>query len=445
MRFYFSAPFRTDVNLNSIEAARFPASVNERLFLAERTMMSHMAEGMTWVVPRPDSTKSVRLYSSIDEDSIPSIAMPLAQLCLTDQAVKLVLESHPSNLETAIGHLYIRDCTINFFDNTIAILALDVTISPQTEASLLLDEIESWSNQVCSCIVELAKKYEARFLDALLDRLDGKAKKIFLRRGKFIVYSDRNDVRKSNDADIDDALWVSRILLDGSDADLDVLKRWTQNPNLKKEAIDVSDAQIDLCVGNSVVFGRMSQAEENSLKKAFSICTYFFVLYVVLDKQLKVEYLKASNARSISNITISRTSRAKNHIEFIESEFSDTRIGLQGLRSVFANQLLDKWHFSDLDESVSRKKGLIEKYIEFALREKHSLHRRVLESILAAIGGVAVLEFVLTLFSFAADEDMTKDSVFGLIDMVENLSVDTVLNLILGFIIVFVYLTGRKR
>jgi len=445
MRFYFSAPFRTDINLNSIEAARFPGSVEERLRLTEKAMVPHMAEGMQWAVPKPHDSEAVRLYSSIGEDSIPSIAMPLAQLRLTDKAVKLLLESHRSGLGAAIGQISVVDCVISFFDNTIAILTLDVTISPKKEAVTVFDDIESWSNQVCYCIIKLTKKYETMFLSILHSRPNGKAKKIFLRPGNFVVYSDRNDARKSNDSGGDDALWVSRIFFGGNDANLEVLKQWTQNPQLKENPIDVSHAQIDLCVGNSVVFGRMSQDEEESLKKALSICTNFFVLYVVLDKNLKEEYLRVSNDRSISSITISRTSRTRNHIEFIESEFSDTRMGLQGQRKAFATRLLEVWSFSDLDKSISRKKGLIEKYIEFALLEKHGLHRRILESILAAIAGVAVLEFVLVLFSFAADGDMAKDSVVGLVDAVKYLSVDAILYLIFGFIIFLVYLTGRKR
>lgn len=445
MRFFFSAPFRTDINLNSINAAGSPASVEERLLHA--TKATSLSEGMNWEVPpRRDDPRKVRVYSGIDMDSIPHIAMPLARLCISDQAVKSLVGSQALGKESVIEQTLFHDCAINYFDNTIAILTLDVTFKCPGGKEVVFDYIECWSNKLCSLILRGTREYEKRFSVELLGgNRARKPKKIFLKRGEFIVYSDRNDLKKSNESDSDGALWVSRIYFDENDLSGDTLTKWTQNPDLKSRTTDVGLAKVALCVGNSVVFGQLSPPEEKSLKKSFSICTYFFVLYFVLDANLKAEFLRISKPQHISSATISQSGQVKYHIEFIESEFGDTIIGLQGLRKVFATELLDTWDFSAIEQSVARKKDLVEKRIESALRDRQGSHRRILESVLAAIAGVAVLEFVLTLFSFAKDQETAHDAILGLVDVVKYLSVDLVLYTVFGFIIFFVYLTGRRR
>ena len=379
-------------------------------------------------------------------DSVPHIATPLAQLCISDQAVKSLVGSQELGKESVVERVHFHDCDISYFDNTIAILTLDVTFECREESEVVFDYIEHWSNELCSLILGATREYEKRFSAELLSGSRAKkSKKIFLKRGEFIVYSDRNDLKKSNESDSGDALWVSRVYFDENDLSVDTLIRWTENPDLKNRMIEVGCAKVALSVGNSVVFGRLSPPEEKSLKKSFSICTYFFVLYFVLDANLRAEFLKISKPQHISSATISQSGQVKYHIEFIESEFGDTTIGLQGLRKVFATKLLDIWDFSAIERSVARKKDLVEKRIESALRDRQGNHRRILESVLAAIAGVAVLEFVLSLFSFAKDQKTAQDAILGLVDMVKYLSVDLVLYTVFGFIIFFVYLTGRRR
>ena len=445
MRFFFSAPFRTDINLNSINAASSPASVDERLLQAARAIATSLSEGMNWEVPRLNDPRQDRVYSGIGMDSIPHIAMPLAQLRISDEAVKSLVGPQALSKECAIEGTRFHDCAICYFDNTIAVLTLDVTFECPAEKDVVFDYIERWSNELCSLILRTTREYEKKFSAELLgENRTKKSKKIFLKRGEFIVYSDRNDLRKSNESDSDDALWVSRIYFDENGLSDDTLTRWTQNPDLKSKTTDVGSAKVALCVGNSVVFGRLSPPEEKSLKKSFSICTYFFVLYFVLDANLRAEFLKISKPQHISSATISQSGQVKYHIEFIESEFGDTIIGLQGLRRIFAAELLDIWNFSAIEQSVARKKDLVERRIESALRDRQGNHRRILESVLAAIAGVAVLEFVLNLFSFAKDQETAQDAILGLVDVVKYLSVDFVLYTVFGFIIFFVYLTGRR-
>lgn len=446
MRFIFSAPFRTNINLNSLRAVDSSDLITETIETAVRVVNKNLSAGFLWETPWSRLDDSELHYSELTEDRLPPSATPLLRLVIPGDVI-LSIQAQ-KNTSEHFKETEIRHCAIDYYDNTVGILCVDMTFKEIVDCEKFFALIDKWSTTFCSSIIKHIKPIEENIRTVLTSGNDVLKNSYFICPGKFNVFFDRNAINKENNASVEreEMLWVTRILISTSEEqDYDVLKTWTQAPNLLEIKAKIGNVSAAFCVGNSVVFGEPSKMEEYALKTSLSVSTYFYVLYDVLNQNLRLIFLKVSTTKKVETSVVSNVNRTRGHIEFIENEFSDVLMGLQGLRNDICRLLLKTWRYSELVNAVERKKNSVEKVIDFIIKEKQNRYGRIIESILVAIGGVAILDFSLNLFSFSSDPELGEDSIPGLIDAAKYLSVDATLYIMIVFLLFVLLLVMKKR
>lgn len=441
MRFIFSAPFRTNINLKTVNAVDSSDLIYDVLYQAKQDIEGNVPETLSWDIPWNKSNNGELQYAALTEDSLPLSATPILKLNISNYQCANALIAN-----FAFESLTINSCFVEYYDNTIAILTIDMVFNGIKNTKLFLENVDKWSTAYCSSVIKYIKPFETSMLFAIA-KYDGLNKKqIFLKAGNFTVFFDRNSLENNAYIDREEMLWVTRLLLqEQTHIDIELLKTWTQQAELDSMKQQIGSACVAFCTGNSVVFNTMDNAEDRALKVSLSISMYFYVLYDLLNKNLRLMFLNISRTKKVPTFIITNVNQTRSHIEFIENEFSDVLMGLQGVRSRFCKILLDTWNYPDLVGAVQKKKESVGKTVAFILEEKSSRYRRIIESILATVGGIAILDFSLSLFTFASNAKISKDSIPGLIDSTKYLSVDGTLYTIVLFLCLVFFFIIKKR
>ncbi len=443
MQFLFSAPFRTKVNLNSLRSMDAIGEVVQHISSSVDDVTQSLPEGFSWSIPWAKDTEGELHYAELSEDLVPLSATPLFRLHLPTEKIRSIIDQ-PSS-EDSIKLASCNECYVDYYDNTVAILFFDATLSfpgNDEEGFKLLDK---WSTDFCSRLISHVKPFENALTNELVSAKRNRSK-VFLEPESFTVFFDQTGSHGEKDDTSDKMLWVTRIYVNKNETTrFEHLEEWTQHVDLKTRATKVGQASVAFCVGNSVVLNDIMHKERSALMSAMSICTYFYVLHDVMNRNLKRIFFDLTSRKSAPTSTISKINKTRGHIEFIENEFTDVLLGLQGMRRLVASNLLETWRYSDLVNSVQRKKLSVGKIIDYSLQEKQGKYARAVEAILAAIGGVAILDFALNLFSFANSDETPKDEIPGLTDVAKLLPPDGVLYAIVIILLSILFLVGKKR
>lgn len=443
MHFIFSAPFRTGINLNSLVSMNANGNVVEQIFSSLVEVQSQLPKGFDWEVPWAKNCENELHYSELSEDLIPLSATPLLRLRMAIDPMRVMMQEKENFKEIQVDS--IESCFIEYYDNTVAILFIDANLSFPDGHKSGFQVLDRWSTGWCAEVINEASKFDKHLQNVLVNRKNNK-KKIFLKPEEFKVFFDQYQNHKRDAPAIDKLLWVTRVFLSSKDdPGMALLEEWTQQVDLTCREKKIGGARIAFCIGNSVVFNEIRGKEYIALTSAMAICTYFYVLHDVINRNLKIIFIDLSNENSANNSMASRVNKVRGHIEFIENEFSDVLLGLQGMRSQVATHLLDTWKYTDLIKSVQNKKETVGKMLDFSMRQQQGRYARIVEAILAAIGGVAVLDFALNLFAFTNYKQLSEDSIPGLVDAVKYLPPDGVFYAIITLILAILILVIKKR
>ncbi|MBD3652337.1 hypothetical protein [Kangiella sp.] len=444
MEFLFIAPFRTDFNLNSLEAICHREAIVDVLLLAVQAE-NEIDSGFRWLVPWNKEEKGELHYSELNEDQVPDSATPLLKLHLQPKYVKQKLDEILA--ESEFKEYEINKCDVLYFDNTVGILTITLSFSDRYKHEDVFPVVDKWSTQLCSSIVKIIVPHEVSILKNIQSLSKERERNLFLSPRDFIVFFDRFENSMANtDKENERMLWVNRTYIGHVDNGLSpVLERWTQSRELRESALLLDESAISTCVGNSVVYGKLSEENKYAVETALQISTYFYVLYDVFNKILKLLYLEMSSSKKAKESTISRVNRIRAHIEFIENEFGDVLMGLQGKRSAIASRFMETWSYSELVDAVQKKKNSASRFAESILSERQNKYGRVVEAFLAAIGGVSLLDFILSLFAFSNDKNLNTDTVVGIVDGAKRLPVDGVLYAAIALLVFVLILVLRKR
>lgn len=444
MRFLFSAPFRTNINMNSLHAVNGAESVAAVIDAAVAASSPALPPGCAWESPWNQADRGELHYSELSEDCLPLTATPLMRLVVNPGFVAsatAVAGTPPATEEVVVDR-----CVVDYYDNTVAIVSVELTLAGGASEAQTLSTVDRWSTAYCSAIIRAIKPFENAILKALRPDKRQSDTAIFMKPEEFHVFLDRMESVQDASEPREEMLWVTRILLASPDGPpIDLLQQWTQQGDLALKTARVGQADIAFCVGNSIVFDPLTDKEASALHSALSICTYFYVLYNVLNHNLRTLFLNVSRIKAVPAATITRVNRTRSHIEFMENEFSDVLMGFQGLRNDISRRLLATWSYDDLVQAVQKKKDAVAKLVDYSQLEKQNRYGRMIESILAAIGGVAILDFILNLFAFSSDRELADDAVIGLVDAPRHLSVDGTLYTVVAFLIFVLILVLRKR
>lgn len=443
MRFWFSCPFRTGINLSTLRALEHADSVSAAIDATIRETSRRQGSDAVvrnrWAVTGGTELR----YASLSEDHLPLAAQPLFEFVISPD---LLVNCLPHQLlRNLAADAAVISCLIEYYDNTIAICRLTVEFSPEAfEAIGGFSRVDEWSTSLCTSVIRYNKQQEEAFAKALTRQSRSEGHDFFHARGEFRVFLDRNKTDRA--AGGTDALWVTRVLVQGTDTvDERSLCQWTQCAAMDGGILDLGAGAVALRPGNSVVLKSLSTHEADALQRMISLCTYFFVLYAILNQNLKFIYLDMATEKKRALKYAHSVARINAYVTFLENEFNDVLMGLQGLRKACAEALLETWEYADLVTAAQQKKDAVSQAIQYAHRQRQNGYARFIEAILAGIGGFAVLEFALNLIVFSRNEKVSNDAIVGLVDLTRLAPADGVLYFLLLVLLMIFLLSLRKR
>ena len=430
MRFLFVVPFRT--NINNFE------EVNKCINSSLEELLSSLPEGYFWQTFWHEHNSGELRYSELSEDYIPFSSTPICRLKIYEKHIIPIISD---NLNQKLCEIEsINDLFIDYYDNTIAILFIDVGLNFINDISEAFSKIDKFSVDFSCVVINQIKTLEHQ----LQAKLVSKNESLFKKQKNFNIFFDRKNTSKDIQNGAKEILWVTRIFFNYDDISTSILEDWSQQTELNKKKIKIGQTKINFSVGNSIIHNKMTGKEFYSFITSLSTCMYFYVLYDVLNKNLKNLFNLLSTREKISLTLASQVNKFRNYLEFIDNEFSDFIIGLQGLRKLFANHFLEIWKYYDLVDLVHKKNNIVCKMLDYALMEKNNKYTRAIQAILAAIGAIAILDFTLNLFSFSNNAELSNDNITGFIDVARYLSPDLTLYVLIALIFVLIYTIVKK-
>lgn len=437
LRILLVAPFRTDLNLDTARVSLDPCQLKQDISALCSTLKGRLPGAITlrsWT--SEDQTGPLK-YASLAEDNLPPCSKPFLVLESTSGGAPDPRERSPK----------IESCHIELYDNTIGILRLVVEVPRHDSKDRLRtpEEIDHLTTKFCGeVLVEHATgiDYVHRVVE---DLADGKAGYSFLTRRKFEIFAQPS--RRSGGVVQLSPLWVTRVLLlSGNQADLcgkDYLEAWTQSkisdsgsPSAANTKIHFSKAYAHFFVGNSVLLGDLSAGEALALESSVSISNYFYAIADIVNCNLSEMISRSRLAKESARIAMARHHESTcSHLDYMESIYRDLWLGLQGYRKRIAVALFSCWEYDLLRASIASKRSILAREIESAFENRRARSARVIEVILASIGGVALLDFCVNLYSYVHGADSTPDTIAGLSDVPASVSMDLSLYVLIAAII----------
>ena len=422
-----SAPFRTRLNLNSVNALLHSEQTCDLLaaaaYKAQQTITNEIVIDPTWI---SNGTTELH-YSQISEDSIPLSATPLFRVRPSRHLLNNLVARN--NKTEAAKICNIRECFLDYYDNTIGLLYCFLGISLPNIGDNSLQVIDLWTVGFCASIIGLAFRSESLLYEAL-HALSPKYRRLSLvmRPGKDLVFLAPTETIERPLPPREKLLWVTRILRPADTSfTKDMLEHWTQQQDPETKTIRFDNADLAFFVGNSVIVSKFSNTACNTIKTSLSVCAYYYALYDVCNRNLRSIRLDLAKHTFRARLPVNRLNYIRSQLEFLENEQIDTVLGLQGSRKLVAARILEVWEYKALVDTVGNKLSGVGRLVDYYLQEQQSHYTRLVEAILAAIGGVSLLDFSLNLLTFAKNKGLSADNVSGIIDVAKNMPPDGLL------------------
>ena len=437
-----SAPFRTNIEMDTFSALsesevdRLVREVTESLNDAEKG-------GSRWATERGSGSSDELLFTSLDDHVLPQKAKPIACLQSGDGALDRIAEALRGISKAS--SIRIDDCRVRYYDDTIAILVCRVTLGGLRPSDL--GSLDKWSITFCRRLIDELGSRRARLEEAFLARSAAKRhRRLFARPKRLRRFSDRNQGSSENGATM---LWVNRVLVADAEPSPEAMAAWTQTQARDSDWVDLGSMRLLACVGNSVLAGPLCERDVSVAIDAVALCTFFYVsqdLFRQRLKELHLEVARAAKGASRTTFSDEALVELRDHLVVMEGEFGDCRLGLQGHMREVALRFLGAWHYDALASAVERRRQSLETAWSLLREKRRRWYDGTLQSSLTVIAGIAVMQFLLSLFSAAGDGAVPEDSVPGLIDMARLLSPDLTLHvaLLLLLALALVAVRGRK-
>lgn len=436
MKLLITCPFRTNINLNSINGYANLLQMSKQLQSAIKKCDFSEDVKITDII-HPKAQNGT-YYASLSEDNLSTTASPLFVIHGTSSFIEKFRRKFL--FETS---LVINSCNIEAYDNTIGILMVDFSIKDHSFLSQASPEkAETLLTSLCQEIIHSLLPDLKRVEKALIDK---KIKpNFFLSPGNFQIFSDLN---KSSNLPTNDysLMWATRILIPSQHPSPQTIQKWTQQTLSENNILQIEEAKIFICTGNNLIVGKITKPNLESLKKTLSICTYFYTIYELINQNLKLTFIKLHTQTKSTPKDLTDINQVSTYIDFIENEIFETNVGLQGFRNKLAESFMRQWKYDSLVKSVKQKKLSITQKIEHIRNKQKHSYSKIVETILAAIGGLTLFDLSLSLISFSNNQDIPQDPIFGITDIALFAPADTSLYITLFIFLCIIVIVSFKR
>ena len=441
-RFIFFAPFRTNVETD-IFSALSDTEVDNLIFKVA-CGLNRAEEGRSqWITERGAGRGDKLLFANLDEHVLPRKAKPIVclEVCSKD------LEQLSSNARPPAGasKLTVTECTVRYYDDTIAILVCRVGLEGLLAGDI--GSIDAWSTEFCQSLVDKLRVSRTRLEKALYEQNETRWRHNFFGSlGRSRRLADHN---RGSSVDGRSMLWVTRVLVAEDEPDLEAIQSWTQtDAGDENDWLGLESMRLLACVGNSVLAGRLSERDVSVTTNAVALCTFFYVyqdLFRLRLKELQLEVARTAKGISRKSLSQEELGELRDRVVIMEGEFWDCRLGLQGHMREVALRFLNAWNYDALSTAVERRSTSLETAWSLLREKRVRKYNSTLQLALTTIAGLAIMDFILSLFAAAGAGKVPDDGVIGPIDAARMLPPDLMLNIALLLICALPLLVIRGR
>jgi hypothetical protein len=474
---HLTAPFRTFLNINSEQAAANPAAA-ARLLVDAATRVQATSE---WDITTPWASlqSGFRRYATISDDFVSLFAQPLfivrPPAAMVAEWRAMVLQALIDRMGPLSPAFDLRLDRIEFrlFDNTIGVLTLLLVAQSDRDdfLAVAIEHLDALTDMISARLVADSGKVAQMLVGALAQSeakgatAGGKPLHLVRPKGKFLSFSDLNGLETADgggggsgeDAPVFLHLWTNRILFvpeaayDASVATM-IRQRWKVPADDLRILPHVEGLAARINIGNSLFVGAAERFIDAGLSQIMAGAQFFYAQLDVLKHNMGALYAELYEHVPMARFRRmrERISRTNSQVNFILSELSDYRLGIQGTRKWYFEELYDCFLFDLLIESVRQKQQTVQ---ERAADLQARLFARIdgfIEALIFFLGAMTLIDLTLALLGFAkGDSAMTArpnvEYVDGVLAWLRTVPSDLVLSIITLIVLIFLMIFMIRR
>ncbi|RBW49972.1 hypothetical protein [Marinobacter sp. F3R11] len=453
---------KTTIRIATLSPVRSPISANseQRAATALDSTLSGASESNIPLLPATDALCSFEWpwtngYGTLAHDSLPKFFQPFD--CYDINTSDLPDQSENLGRITKDWSGEIEACQLFLYDDTIALLRLDVLIrvdDPTLDdliASGSLDRtLSDGTGDIYRTLIYPSFQVYCKEFPRRFGKNKSTPEQELRDPNQLTVFK---DVRfDSNTAPDNHVLWTGRCIVISPDELShpigEKLRHWV---SYSGSIEDLSHQRHYVGSGNILVVDEEPEANRQDWFRGLSICQYYNAILFIYGSILKSSYSQLTDmlgARRTRNSELNRLmgdiTLSLDHLEFTRLEFNEARVGVQGDRTDIVEDTCAAWKLDKLITGTLERTDLIRSRIARLLDARKSRVDKTVELILAGIGGVALVELFISLTTTA--RSLPIDDFPGILDIFLWLPPNGAIalsSLLLLMIFIYIYLAKR--
>jgi hypothetical protein len=448
------APFRVLFNLDSSLIVAQPSGfteflkqIREALSKPDSALVSRLNPALDITVNLPTVAASSGVesrYSSLDSTGSFYVSPRVFSLRFKDSEISRIMTLMQEAAIAAdktvapYSQLFTPDVhslCIDFYDNTIAILTLDLPMNMKhfQPGMHAWDNLDQWTTRFLHYLLtDLYPRYIYPML-RVLTQFSGEVGAQYVKEPRhYKVFVDMIGEADNLRPDLDRhfmLMWVNRTLLYSGDYPAN---DWIRATTREAEIIRIGDAALHLNWGNNQVrledgmnLKRLSPLWEGMLSAQY----YYAVMDAVstnLIKYVGMTFVRL-NSKSLRRLS-SDMEILVSAVNILQVRYKDISMEVQGLARDIFHHLEREWNFSTLTDNVQMKIDLCKVKITSLNSETVNRNAARTEFVLTALAGISVVNLAVDLASFATQltpEYANMVGKFGLMSFARSISSDT--------------------
>lgn len=370
-------------------------------------------------------------YGDLSSDNIPDTLQPkyvLSFNSLLNDNIKDFLLEHKLDINQA--HLYV-------YNHNVAIIVLNFNIPNSSLFTKFDSEFDQAVSQLLNQVYELSLQY-------LFNLFQGNHELAHTAGIELDTSLNHHISSKSDDY----VLWTARYLqLNNQNKTNNNVLRWC-NCRIQDLSGD-PDFSYYIGSGNGVVFSPEPNLRSNDFLKTILLPQFYYAFLSIYNETFETSlkdfaYFDKkifSPKRQIDHL-LSQTQNRIEIQEYLSLSVSDAIRGTQGIRSNLLKHVFENWRIKELEIDSAKKSNFLHKKLDTWMNRILQKQNRTIETVLALMGGIALIDFVLSLLVSAPDLTERSINTFSLIGLFNQVSADKALYLafsLLFFLLTYIY------